>query len=137
MATFQKFQVTMQDMLLAKHNFDSNVYKFMLSNTAPLATNTVKANLTEVAAGNGYLAGGPVIGTSVTRALGVSSVVPSADITITASGGSIGPFRYVTFYNDTTAGKPLVSFFDYGSSITLNNGENFVIDSASTLFTAS
>lgn len=137
MATYTKFHVGVLDMATKKHDFQNDTYKFMLSNSSPLVTNSIKANITEIAAGNGYALGGPVVGTSAAQTNGVLSVSPSGDITVTASGGTIGPFRYVTFYNDTTTSKPLVSFFDYGSSITLNNGENFVIDTAATLFTGS
>nr|WP_136252889.1 hypothetical protein [Ningiella ruwaisensis] len=137
MATYNKFNVTMLDMATKKHDFENDTYKFMLTNSAPAATDAVKSDITEISAGNGYTAGGSVIGTSATQVSGTLSVSPSGDVTITASGGAIGPFRHVVLYNDTTAGKPLVSHYDYGSSITLNNGENFVIDVGSTLFTAS
>ena len=46
----------------------------------------------------------------------------------TASGGSVGPFRYVVIYNDTPAGDPLVAYYDYSSSITLLDGETLTVD---------
>jgi hypothetical protein len=58
-----------------------------------------------------------------------------ATVTLTAAGGAIGPFRYVVFYDDTVAGDPLLSFYDYLSSITLNDTETFAMGAASTLFT--
>ena len=52
------------------------------------------------------------------------------DVTFTASGGSIGPFRYAVIYNDsaTSPADALVGFYDYGSSVTLNSGESFTTD---------
>jgi len=53
-----------------------------------------------------------------------------ADLVVTASGGSVGPFRYVAVYDDTptSPAKPLIGWYDYGSSITLNAGETFTTD---------
>lgn len=132
MVAFQMFDDFKEQLLLGKHLLGAadHVIKAMLTNTAPNAsTNTVKADLTEIAAGNGYTAGGTDIQNSVTQA-GATSSVASVDVTWTATGGVIGPFRYVALYNDTqtTPVKPLVGFYDYGSSIQLNDTESFVVD---------
>lgn len=135
---FNKFNNFVLDLANKKHNFDTDTYKFMLTNAEPdSALDSEKADVTEISAGNGYTAGGLTIGTSASQTGGTLSVAPSGDLTLTASGGSIGAFRYVVLYNDTTVGKPLVSYYDYGSSITLQDNETLTIDTDATLFTLS
>ena len=51
MATFTKFDVFTENLAEGVHNLGSNTLKVMLTNSAPLVTNTVKANLTEISAG--------------------------------------------------------------------------------------
>ena len=134
MASFQKFNSFVEALAEGKHNLGSDTLKAVLTNSAPLATNTVKANITEIAAGNGYVAGGPTIPVASSSQTGGTYSLVNTDTVITASGGSIGPFRYVVLYDDTATNDELIGFYDYGSSITLNDGETFTIDfGASTL----
>jgi len=138
MASYQKFNQTVADLANKVHDLDSDTLKFMLTNTAPVAGNSIKGNLTEISAGNGYAAGGTVVAiTSSTQTSGTYSLVPTADVVFTASGGSIGPFRYVVLYNDTPTSPldPLISFYDRGSSLTLADTETFTLDVQATLFT--
>jgi len=130
MAAFNKFQQFVEDLAKKVHNLSSDSLRVMLSNSAPVATNTIKANLTDIAAGNGYTAGGntPTI-SSCAQTTGTLKLV-LADTVFTAAGGTIGPFRYVILWNDTPAGPvdPLIGWWDYGSSITLNDTETFTVD---------
>jgi hypothetical protein len=129
MAAYNKFNQFTKDLIDAKHNFGSNVFKVMLTNTAPASTNAVKADITEIAAGNGYTAGGTATTITESTSTGTAKVVGS-NVVFTASAGSIGPFRYTVLYNDTTASpaKPLVAWFDYGSSITLADTETLTVN---------
>lgn len=117
-----------KDLVDGIHAFGTHTFKALLTNTAPnTSTHDEKADLTEITPGNGYSAGGPTITMSTSTSSGTAKVT-ATDATITASGGSIGPFRYVTLYNDTSTGDRLISTIDYGSSITLAAGESFTID---------
>lgn len=102
----------------------------MLVNSAPVAGNSVKANLTEISAGNGYTAGGNAVTISSSAQTSGTYKLVLADSSFTASGGSIGPFRYVVLYDDTPTSPldPLIGYWDYGSSITLAAGETFTVD---------
>lgn len=129
MASYNKFQVFTKDLIEGKHNFASNTFKVMLTNTAPVNTNSIKGDLTEISAGNGYTAGGTATTITSSTSSGVAKVT-GTDVVFTASGGTIGPLRYAVLYNDTqtSPAKPLVSWWDYGSSITLNDTETLTVD---------
>lgn len=131
MATFNKFNTFVTELGSGTHILGSHTLKVMLVNTAPVATNSVKADLTEIAAGNGYSAGGNTAAiTSWSQTSGTAKLVLADPATWTASGGSIGPFRYAVLYNDspTSPADPLIGYWDYTSSITLAAGETFTVD---------
>jgi hypothetical protein len=127
MASFSKFNQFVADVANKVHNLGADSLKVMLTNTAPVATNTVKANISEISAGNGYAAGG----LSVTIASSVQSggtyiLLPSADPVLTATG-TVGPFRYAVLYNSTTASGNLIGWWDRGTSITLASADTFTV----------
>lgn len=130
MAAYNKFQDYVDQVNRAVHNWAAHAFKAALTNTAPAATNTILANITEIAAGNGYSAGGMTLDTVTLSEASGTAKVTIADEVLTASGGSIGPFRYVVIYNDTATSPAdaLVAWYDYGSSITLADTETFTID---------
>lgn len=136
MASYNKFQQFVEDLGKGVHNLDTGAIKIYLSNTAPnAATHAVKADLAEITNQNGYAA--PVdVSAAYTETTGTGTLA-ATDQTITASGGPIGPFRYVVLYNDTPAAPadPLIGWWDYGSSITLNDGESFTVDFGASVFT--
>jgi len=130
MALYQKFDQFVEDLAKKVHNLNSDTLKVMLTNTAPVAGNSVMADLTEIAAGNGYTAGGSAATfVSGAQSSGTYKLVLN-DVTFTASGGSIGPFRYAVLYNDTptSPADPLIAWWDYGTSLTLTNGNSFTVD---------
>jgi hypothetical protein len=128
MATFNKFQSFVEAVAEKVHNLGADTLKVMLTNGAPVNTNTVKANLTDISAGNGYTAGGTAASISSSAQSSGTYKLVLADVVFTASGGSIGPFRYAVLYNDTATNDELIGWWDYGSSITLASGETFTVD---------
>lgn len=130
MATYNKIQDYTEQLNKGVHIWSSHTFKEGLTNSAPVATNTIYANLTEISAGNGYSAGGMTLDTVTLSETTGTAKVTIADEVLTASGGSIGPFRYAPIYNDTATSPAdaLVCWYDYGSSITLASGESFTTD---------
>lgn len=135
MAIFNKFNDFAEQIGLKKIDLNLDVLKVYLTNAAPVATNTAFGTPAEITAGNGYVAGG-------TDAQGVWSETPAGtgsltctDIVFTASGGSIGPFRYAVLYDDTSTVKHLIGWWDYGSPITLLAGETLTVDFGATTLT--
>jgi hypothetical protein len=128
MATFNKISAFVEALSEKKHDLGADVLKIMLTNSAPIASNTVKANLTDISAGNGYTAGGTAVTiTTSAQTAGLYKLIGD-DVVFTAAGGSIGPFRYAALYNDTATNDELIGWWDYGSSITLLTGETLTVD---------
>lgn len=126
MAAFNKFNKFVNDLTLGTHNFSSNTLKVMLTNTTPVATNAVKADITEISAGNGYSAGGSTAAlVSNSQSSGLEKLILSS-VTFTATG-QIGPFEWAVLYNSTAASGNLIGFWDYGSAVTLQNGDTFTV----------
>lgn len=134
MASFQKFNTFVEDLAHGVHDLKtgtSQVLKVLLTNTAPVATNAVRADLTELTTGGGYTSGGISVGTITgAQTSGTFKLVGGTDPVWTGSGGGFGPFRYAALYNDTptSPADPLIGFWDYGSGVTLNAGDTFTVD---------
>lgn len=132
MATYNKFQSFVEAVAEKKHDLGANQLVVALTNVAPSAANTVLANITEVA--YTHCSTRNITTTSSSQSGGTYSLV-LADLTLTASGGAIGAFRYAVIYNDTAANDELVCWHDYGSSITVADGETFKLDFGANLLT--
>jgi len=129
MPSYNKFQSFVENVNEKVHNLGADSLKVMLVNSpAPVNTNTVKANLTEITPGNGYTAGGHAVpGVTSSQSSGTYKLV-GGDVIITAAGGSIGPFQYAVLYNDTATNDELIAWWDNGTPITLGAGESVTID---------
>lgn len=130
-SAFNKFQDFSEQLIRGVHDFDAHVFKVSLTNTAPSATNTVLADITQISAGGGYSSGGAATTITVAEASGVTTVSGSA-ITWTGTSGGIATFRYAALYNDTATSKNLIGWFDYGSAVTVGAGETFTVKFSNT-----
>ena len=127
MATFNKFQPFVEHLAEGVHNLGTGQLVVALTNTAPNATDDVLADITQITYTN--LSSRNITTSSSAQTSGTYRLILT-DLVLTASGGSVGPFRYVVIYNDTptSPADPLIGYYDYGSSITLADGETLTID---------
>jgi hypothetical protein len=138
MASYNKFQQFAEDMPEKVHNLGSDTLKIMLTLVAPVATNSVKADLTEIAAGNGYTAGGTAV-TVTTSADAAGTYTLAANQVVFTASGTMADFRYAVLYNDTSTSDSLIAWWDHGSTVTLTSGQTFTVQFGSanpgTIFT--
>ena len=130
MTAFAKYNCFVEDVAEKVHNLGADALKIALTNRAPVVGSDVGfSDISEIAAGNGYAAGGnaPAISSSAQTG-GVYKLTLADPATWTAVGGTIGPFRYAVLYNDTASGKRLIGYWDYGVSVTLQIAETFTVD---------
>lgn len=133
MAAFNKFNAFVEAVAEKVHNLGSDQLTVALTAAAnaPVATNSVLADLTQISYTN--LSSRNITTNSSSQSSGTYSLVLN-DLVLTASG-AVATFRYVVIYNDTSASDNLICWYDYGSDVTLANGETFTIDFGSSLFT--
>jgi len=132
MATYNKFQAWV-DYLTEGVNCSSDQFVVALTNSAPSATNSILTDITQISYTN--CSSRNLTTASSSQSSGTYSLVVN-DLTLTASGGSVGPFKYVVVYDDTVANDPLVCWYEYpGSAITLADTEVLLINFGASLFT--
>jgi len=126
MAVGNKFNATVANLANGLFNLGADTLKVMLTNTAPVAANSVYADLVDLATANGYIAGGVSLSlTSSTQSGGLYKYIASvANPTWTFSGAVA--FRYDVVY-DNAGTKPLLGWWDFGSGITTANGDTFAV----------
>lgn len=131
MVSYNKFNQFVEDLCKKVHNLGSDALKLMLTNVAPVATNALYGDLTEIASGNGYTTGGTAITITTSSQSSGTFTLAANSITWTSVTGDMAAFRYVVFYNTTptTPLKPLIAWWDYGSSLTLHGaaGDTFQV----------
>lgn len=139
MASFNKFENFVEDLGKGVHQLHAagHTLKVYASNAAPdAAADAVKADLAEITPANGYPSGGSDVQNDLTETGGTATLT-GVDVVWTASGGSFGALRYVALYNDTptSPADPLIGWWDYGSSVTVNDGETFTVDFGASILT--
>jgi hypothetical protein len=128
MATFNKFNAFVENLAEKGFNLGSDTLKVALSNSAPTSSMSLLSEVTQISAGNGYSSGGATVTISSSAQSSGTYKLVLADVVFTASGGAIGPFRYAVLYDDTSVGDMLIGWWDYGSSVSLADGESFTVD---------
>jgi hypothetical protein len=126
MATFNKFQPFVEKLAEKAHNLGSDqlVVALTTNANAPVATNGVLADLTQISYTN--LSSRNITTSSSSQTSGTYKLV-IADLVLTASG-AVATFRWVVIYNDTAASDELICYFDFGSDLTLASGETLTLD---------
>lgn len=133
MAAYNKFLDFVEQLGLGKHNLDADFIGLALSNTGPVNTNTILANITQIANGNGYTTAGAGAGADAQASWAESpagtGTLTGTKYTWTSSGAGMAQFRYVVLFNDTQTSPvdPLIAWWDYGSGLTLAVGETFTV----------
>lgn len=125
MASYVKFNPFVEAVAEKIHNLGSDTLTVALTNSAPTAsTDDQLADITQISYTN--LSARAITTSTSAQTSGTYKLVLT-DLVLTASG-TVATFRYVVIYNDTAAGDELICYFDYGSAVTLLNGETFTID---------
>ena len=115
-------------------DLDANTLIVALSNTDPTSGtnvasdgNGILANISQISYTN--LSSRTLQNVTSTQSSGTYKL-SADDLTLTASGGSVAAFRYIVIYNDsvTSPADPVIGYYDYGTSLTLNDGDTFTID---------
>ena len=126
MVAYNKFYNFVQDIAQGVHHLQSDALTYALTATAnpPVATNSVLANITQIA----YTNLSPRVPT-ITSCLQTGGLLKLiiANLTLTQSTTTSAFFQYVVFYNATPGAGPLISWWDYGSSIQLQPNDTFAI----------
>ena len=127
MASYTKFQPFVEKLAEKAHNLGSDTLTVAMcaAANAPTAADGILADLTEISYTN---CSARAITTSTSAQTSGTYKLVLTDLVLTAGGGTVGPLRYVVIYNDTAASDELICFFDYGSEITLADGETLTID---------
>jgi hypothetical protein len=128
MATFNKFHSFVEALSEKVHNLGADTLTVALSNTLPVNTNTVLANITQIAytnIQNGGTTGRDLTGVTSAQTSGTYKL-DANDLVLTATG-TVPTFRYVVLFNQSATNDELIGWYDYGATVDLLNGETFTI----------
>lgn len=129
MATFNKFHSFVEALSEKVHNLGADTLTVALSNTLPVSTNTVLANITQISytnITNGTTTGRDLTGVTSAQTAGTYKL-DANDLVLTASG-TVPTFRYVVLFNNSANNDELIGWYDYGSAVTLLTGETFTFN---------
>jgi len=124
MATFTKINSFVENLAEKQIDLSGASLTVALTNTAHTSTWDELADLTQISYTN--LSSRVITVTSSAQTSGTYKLV-LADLVLTASG-AVGPFQYIYVYDDGSTGDKLIAYYDYGSAVTLANGDTFTIN---------
>lgn len=123
MASYNKFNIFVANVANGVHNLGSDTLTIALTDTVPVSTNTVIANISQISYAN--LSSRNITVTSSSQSLGVYSLIANQATLVAA--GSVPQFRYVVLYDSTVSGGPLIAWYDYGSELNMITGDQFTV----------
>jgi len=142
MAVFVRFNQFVADLCNGGNlNLSSDALKLGLTGTTPVNTDTdvntslspdqlVGSAAVEIAAGNGYTEGGAAVTvTTASQAAGTYTLAAN-QVVFTGGPAAMTAFRYLYLYDNTAgaaATRPVIGWWDYASSLTLNNGDTLTV----------
>jgi hypothetical protein len=121
--TFERFDAFTTALSQKLHHLEADQMAIALTTTAA-AANSVLADITQISYTN---LSSRQLGADTGVSAGGTYTMKRQNITMTSTGGATGPFRYVVIYNDSATAKNLVGYYDWGSNLTLENGDSLTV----------
>lgn len=138
MVAYNKFECFVGDLGLKVHNLNTDTINCYLTVNAPSTSlDSIKTDLAELATGGGYT-GAKDITNTYSEAAGTGTLA-ATDVVWTGTGTGFGPIQYAVIYNDnpTSPLDPLIGWWNYGSTVSVGNGETFTVNFGTNVFTLS
>lgn len=136
MASYNKFQQFVENLCKGVHDFTSDgscSVTVALTNTIPVVTEALLSDIAEVSYTN--MSSRIITGITAEHTTGTVTLT-ATDLVLTSSGGTTGPFQWIVIYDDDPASplNPLIAWWDYGSALTLQDGETLTLDFTTGIF---
>ena len=128
MVAYNKFNNFVQDIAQGVHHLQSDALTYALcpSTSPPVATNSVLANITQVANYTNLSPRVPTITSCVQTGGLLKLILQNLTLTQSVTAQTQG-FEFVVLYNATPVNGNLIAWWDYGSSVTLQINDTFAI----------